>query len=337
MKKILKIILGLVALLLVVVGGFVGSKVASWPPTYPEVKAPDLKTSSDPAVIARGKYIVNALAHCGACHSPFAEYSALEPGSEPSFKGGFEWHMGPLGTLRAPNITPDEATGIGGYSDAQLARALRHGVGKDDRGLLFMMAVGPMSDEDLIAAMSYIRSVPAVSNKVPAHEVGLLGKVLFQGPMEFFQHPHTYPQPEFVRESATPSAGRGKYLAEGPAGCIGCHSQYQPKDGQVEFVGTLMSGAGEPQPDEFDPEHEFAGPNLTMDPDTGHLTTWSKETFVQRFGAGRVHKGSPMPWETYRNMTPSDVESLWLYLKSLPPTKNDVGPPRRKAGWKPEG
>jgi mono/diheme cytochrome c family protein len=337
MKKLIKILLGLIVLFLVVVGGFVGMNVASWQPTYPDVEKPDIKATDDPEVIARGKYIVNALSHCGACHSPMDEYLALEPGAESTFKGGHEWHMGPLGTIRSTNITPDEATGIGSYTDAELARALRHGVGKDDRGLLFMMAVGPMSDEDLVAVMSYMRSVPAVANEIPASEIGLMGKVLFQGPMEFFQHPHTYPMPEYVAESETASAGRGKYLAEGPAGCIGCHSQYEPKDGQVEFTGTLMSGSGAPQPDETDETFEFSGPNLTMDPDTGHLTQWTTEQFAERMKAGRVHTGSPMPWETYRNMTDADIESLWLYLESLPPTNYVTGPPRREAGWKPEG
>jgi mono/diheme cytochrome c family protein len=335
MNKPLKIVLGLVTATVVALGGFVGMKAASWQPTYPDIAKPNLAATDDPKVVERGEYIVNALAHCGACHSPFDEYLALEAGNAPSFKGGHEWHMGPLGTIRSTNISSDEATGIGSYTDGELARAIRHGVAQDDRGLLFMMAVGPMSDEDLIAVMSYLRTVPAVSNEVARSEVGLLGKVLFQGPMEFFQHPHTYPQPEYVKESDTPSVGRGKYLAEGPGGCIGCHSSYAPQDGQVAFVGQLMSGAGEPQPDETEPEFEFAGPNLTMDPDTGHLTEWSKEQFTKRLKAGRVYKGSPMPWETYRNMTDADLESLWLYLESLPPTKNLVGPPRRKAGWKP--
>jgi hypothetical protein len=42
-----------------------------------------------------------------------------------------------------------------------------------------------------------------------------------------------------------------------------------------------------------------------------------------------------MPWETYRNMTREDLESLWLWVQSIPPTKRITGPLRREAGWKP--
>lgn len=75
-----------------------------------------------------------------------------------SLAGGHEWHMDPLATVRSPNITPD-ATGIAEYSDGELARVIRHGVKRDDTGALFMMAVGPMSDDDLVAVMSYLRTV----------------------------------------------------------------------------------------------------------------------------------------------------------------------------------
>lgn len=339
MKKLLKILGALVALLLLGAGGFVGLKVSSWQPTFPDTPTPDIAASDDPEVIARGKYLVNSLNHCGACHSPAEDYIALQPGEESSLEGGHEWHMGPLGTIRSANITPDEATGIGSWTDAQVARAIRHGVDREGRGLLFMMSVGPMSDDDLIATISYLRTIESVSNEVAEHEVGVMGKILFQGPMDFFARPHDYASilPTYVAEGDAPSVERGEYLAIGPAFCAGCHSPYSADSGEVRFVGQVMSGGQAPFPDETEPTFEFSAPNLTADPDTGHIAQWTKEQYMERMKAGRVHKGSPMPWETYRNMTDADLESIWLYIESLPPTNNLVGPPRREAGWKAEG
>jgi hypothetical protein len=43
-----------------------------------------------------------------------------------------------------------------------------------------------------------------------------------------------------------------------------------------------------------------------------------------------------MPWDTFKQMTDSDLESIFLYLRSLPPTHRLTGPGRRPAGWKPQ-
>lgn len=166
-----------------------------------------------------------------------------------------------------------------------------------------------------------------------------MGKVLFQSAMGFFAEPHDYSSwgPAFVPPGEA-SVERGRYLAEGPAFCVGCHSDYE-YEGQIQFVGQLNSGnANAPFPDETEEGMEFAAPNLTPDPETGHLNGWTQEQFFERFReTGRVHAGSPMPWESYQNLTDEDVESLWLYLQSLPPTHKITGPPRREAGWKADG
>jgi mono/diheme cytochrome c family protein len=331
LKKGLKIVgigVGIVALL---AGGFVAKNVATWRPMFPDHPMPSgIEASDDPAVIATGKYLVDHVSHCGACHSPAESYTSLKPGEPAELKGGHEWHMGPLGTIRSVNITPDEATGIGKYTDAELARAIRHGVAKDGRGLLFMMGVGPTSDEDLIAIISYLRTVEPVANAVPESEVGVLGKVLFQTAMGFFASPHDYSAnaPKYAAPGSA-SIERGTYLAEGPGWCVSCHTEYAFEDGSLTFVDSKGSGGVEPFPDETDPAFEFAAPNITK---VGHMKGWDKEAFVKRFRGGRVHKGSPMPWESYAGMTDTDIESLWLWVQSLPDSTKNVGPVRRERG-----
>lgn len=329
MKSALRFLAVLVAAALAAVAALVATCALRWPREYPDTPMPDITASDDPAVIERGAYLFNAVAHCSACHSPASEYTTSTRGSVVVPKGGHEWHMGPIGTLRSSNITPDEKTGVGAWSDGEIARAIRHGVRRDGTAALFMMSVGPMSDEDLTALVSYMRTIPAVENSIAPHDVSLLGKVLFQGPMGFFAEPHDYPIPTFVREGEV-SLERGRYLAEGPAFCAGCHSDMK-YDGRFEFDGPLCSGnLGNPFPDETEPEFAFYAPNLTPDPETGHITAWTKEQYLQRFRTGRVYRGTPMPWESYSNLTDADLESIWLYLRALPPTKKAVGDLRRK-------
>jgi mono/diheme cytochrome c family protein len=330
MKKVLKILAVFVGICLATVAVVVASCALRWPPSYPDTPMPAIEASDDPVVIERGAYLFNSVAHCAACHSPMSDYLASGPESPAVPKGGHEWHMGPIGTLRSANITQDEKTGVGAWTDAELARAIRHGVRRDGTPALFMMSVGPSSDEDLTALISYMRTIPAVEHAVAPHEIGLLGKVLFQGPMGFFAEPHDYPIPPFVREGEV-SVERGHYLAEGPGFCGGCHSDFKYDDTLV-FEGQTCSGnLSNPFPDETEEGFVFYAPNLTPDSETGHITTWTKEQFMSRFRTGRVYRGSPMPWESYQGLTDADLESIWLYLRSLPPTSKKIGDLRRSA------
>ena len=94
-----------------------------------------------------GEYVVHS---CAGCHG--AGYSGGKiPGMPPSFP-------------QAGNITPDEATGIGGWSEADFIRALREGVRPDGTKLDPFMPVQltkHMTDTELKAAYLYLRSVPA--------------------------------------------------------------------------------------------------------------------------------------------------------------------------------
>jgi hypothetical protein len=275
-KKLLKILGVLVGVSVATVAAVVATCALRWPPSFPDAPMPAITASDDPAVVERGAYLFDSVAHCGACHSPLSDYLESEPDAPVVPKGGHEWHMGPIGTLRSANITQDEKTGIGTWSDAEIARAIRHGVRRDGSPALFMMSVGPMSDDDLTAIVSYMRTIPAVEHAVAPHEIGLLGKVLFQGPMGFFAEPHDYATPPFTREGDV-SIERGRYLAEGPAFCTGCHSDIKYDD-RIEFDGQLGSGnLGGPFPDETEEGFVFYAPNLTPEPETGHITSWTQE------------------------------------------------------------
>jgi mono/diheme cytochrome c family protein len=331
LRKVLKIVGVLVVLLLVVAAAGYAYVSMTWDRDYSSTPLPAIAASTDPAVIARGEYVVHAIAHCSACHLLASEPKGASIDWDKGMAGGYTWEVPLFGTFVAANITPDVETGIGGMSDGELARAIRYKVDRQGRILPFMwFGVGQMSDEDLTAVVSYLRSRPAVRHVNGPESWGFMAKAISGGLV-----PPVGPPPASVPPGTGPSLARGRYLAEGPAACGTCHTPRDPLTLAVN--GAPFSGNDQPEPDGANTGFEFVTPNLTPDPDTGHVTGWDEDTFLRRLHGGRVHAGSPMPWENYQRMTEDDVRSIYRYLRSLPPAKHLIGPPHRKAGDAPSG
>lgn len=294
---------------------------------YGGVATPKIVASTDPDVIAHGDYVVHALAHCSACHQPAHIVKKRELTlNRTDLRGGYAMEAGPFGTFHAANLTSDAETGLGKVSDGVLARAVRHGVDRHGRFAPMMaLAVGNMSDEDLIAVISYLRTLPPKRNPVPADEWGFVAKALAGQFRPHDEKPLKHVPPGGV------SVERGAYLANGPTGCYNCHSERDPMNG-FAFKGPLFAGNPMAEPDETNEAYEIAAPNLTPDKETGRMAGWSEEEFIQRFKAGRLVKGSVMPWENFAQMTEDDKRSIYRYLTSLAPVKRDVGPSRRAKG-----
>ncbi len=177
----------------------------------------------DPAVIERGRYLVQGPAHCAQCHSGAVREHPEQVLTTP-LQGCFEFAMGPIARTWAANLTPDPETGIGRSTDAELARAIRTGVLADGRYSLFMaVSAAKPSDEDLVAILSYLRSVPPVRNPVPAGEWGPLGKVMLA---LITIAPADGGAPAHVPPSEAPSPEDGAYLADHVALCTACHSEF---------------------------------------------------------------------------------------------------------------
>lgn len=215
---------------------------------------------------------------------------------------------GPFGTFYPANLTPDPETGLGKLSDAQVARVIRHGVAPDGMlDPLMTFAVGPIADEDLVAVISYLRSIKSVKNAVPKDEWGFLAKALAG---KF--NPNMAKAPAFVKEKeGEPSVERGEYIANGPALCAGCHSPYDVADG-FKLKGEKFSGSFQADPDPFEDGMEIQEPNITK---KGVLANFDEQQFVDRFKkGGRAFKGSKMPWENFAKMTEDDLKSIYRYL-----------------------
>lgn len=273
--------------------------------------------SSDPAVVARGRYLVRGPAHCADCHTAPEEVAALEAGGEVPLSGGKSFGL-PVGTFYAPNLTPD-ATGIARYSDEEIARILRHAVRPDGRAVLPFMPFANLADDDLAAIVSYLRAQPAVQHVVPAHRVNTLGRVVKAWVIE----PRGPSGPVPASMKPEPTAAYGKYLANHVANCVGCHTKMDLRTG--ELTGPLFGG-GAIHPANDGSKKKFVTPNLTPDPTWGWITGWSEDVFVARMKLGRVHAGSPMPWHAFKRMNDDDLRALYRYFRTLPPVAGGPDP-----------
>jgi mono/diheme cytochrome c family protein len=314
-----KILITLLVLVAVVVAG-VAIFVASRQNLKFDAPFPAVATSTDTTAIARGRYVVRNLANCDVCHGDTTQRAAIMAGAEVPLSGGYHWDI-PPGTFYARNITPDAETGIGTFSDGAIARALRHGVGSDGRALLPFMEMQGLSDEDLAAVVSYLKTQPPVHNLVPAHRYTLLGKVVKATVLANPVGPRETP-PKASPRGATLENGR--YLVESVGNCWACHTQRDEKTG--ELVGPRFGGATG-FTEASDPGHVWAPPNITRDSTTGRLGQMTEDEFVTRFRAGRLLPGSPMPWQGFMRMSDEDLRAVYTYLRSVPPVRRDVGPP----------
>jgi mono/diheme cytochrome c family protein len=306
------------AIVVLLAGAAVLYAVVSYARPWP-VPVPATRASPDPAVLARGRYIVYGPGRCADCHAPDSARPALASGEEAALSGG-PGETTYLGTWTAPNLTPDPATGIGAVSDGELARMLRYGVDRDGRiALPFMDAYKDLTEEDLTAVISFLRAQPAVPGTPPVRHVNLLGKIA----LTYFIRPYAPDGPPPERLTPEPSAAYGRYLAHALAGCAACHTARNLRTG--EYLSPFFSG-GLPFKSRAHPGQVYVSPNLTPDPETGHITSWTEDAFVQRFRRGLLIPDSPMPWGGFTRMTDTDLRALYRYLRSLSPAHHAVGP-----------
>jgi mono/diheme cytochrome c family protein len=171
----------------------------------------------------RGAYLVEAMAHCGECHTPRNLAFALN--NRQKFGGAVQagW--------RAYNITPDKSGGVGSWSDADLAHYLSLGHA-DGRGT----AAGPMGEavdeslsylkpSDITAMVSYLRTVPAEHSDLPEPRSN--------------PAPASYAQGVAANANANANANpHGRAVYEGA--CAGCHgwTGISPVIGYATLIGT---------------------------------------------------------------------------------------------------
>ncbi|NJM07558.1 cytochrome c, partial [Candidatus Gracilibacteria bacterium] len=129
-----------------------------------------LVLQSNPQLIADGERFGQS---CVGCHSSNGQL----PMTGQKFFGA-EGGVSPVGTLWAANLTPAH---LGEWSDGELIRAIREGIGRDGRSLLIMpsAAFRNMSDADVLALVAYLRAQPAAGAASPPRQINVIGAILF--------------------------------------------------------------------------------------------------------------------------------------------------------------
>jgi mono/diheme cytochrome c family protein len=123
----------------------------------PEPDPSGFKTPEQKAMVERGRYLFT-IASCAYCHNP-------------NGSGGQKISWRPFGTLWSRNITSDVRTGIGGWTDEQVTRAIRSGITPDGRTLHWQGMTwdhaSNWDEEDIRALVAYLRMLPPVARQVP--------------------------------------------------------------------------------------------------------------------------------------------------------------------------
>ena len=265
----------------------------------------------DFAQIERGRYLT-IVGDCAACHTL--------PGSGHAYAGGRAIET-PFGDILAPNITPDQQTGIGAWTDDEFVNAMQNGTGRNGKLLFPAMPYTyytRVTREDVLAIRAYLNTVPAVQNAVNADQLPfplnirqsmIIWKRLFFRPGEF-------------RANAGKSEewNRGAYLAEGLGHCGLCHT---PKN----FLGgdetsRMLRG--------YALQGWFAA-DITDYARRG-LGAWSNDDIATYLKTGRTPTSiaTGLMAETISqstsHMSDADLKAIATYLKDQPGQSADDNP-----------
>lgn len=217
----------LIACALVLVAGLVSAfTIAVWRP------APAMPLNQPDGDPLRGAYLAR-LAGCVACHTA-AEGEA--------FAGGVPLES-PFGTFVSPNITPDPDVGIGRWTRAEFARAVRQGISPEGHAYYPSFPYefyGEMTNRDIADLWAAINALPEVQDAAAGHEVefpfNMRVGLKFWRPLFERRYDHS-PDP-----NRSVSWNRGKYMVEGVAHCGACHTPRNLAGG----LQTAESLAGNP-------------------------------------------------------------------------------------------
>ena len=286
---LIRVVLFLVAVLLV---AFATAYVASSKKLHRtfEIDVRPVTPATDLAAIAAGHHLAS-IRGCDSCHGR-------------DFGGGMVMDNFPMGRVYGPNLTTGQG-GLGGVlTNADWARAIRHGIAHDGHPLVIMPAKDytAVSDQDIAAIVGYIKSLPPVDRQVPAIAMGPVARVLlavgkFRLSADVIDHTQVLPPP-VVPVGITPEYGH--YLA---TTCTGCHNP--------NFSGGKIQ--------EGPPDWPLAA-NLTRG-EGSRIAGWSEADFITTLRTMKAPDGKPvspvMP-AVFGQMDDTELKALWAYLQTLP-------------------
>lgn len=288
----------------------------------PQAAARGAGLPAEPA--ARGAYLAR-VGHCAGCHTA--------PGGPP-LAGGRPVAT-PFGSVPAANLTPDPATGLGGWTVDDLARALRHGRRPDGRLIHPVCpteAFALLDPADVAALHAHLQAQapvvqPRAGGSLPAllrQPLALAGwRALYRRPPELPADPPA-PRPGDPPWTADTAAewARGAYLVRGPAHCQACHVQRNALGGPSDLRG------GGPMP-----ARDWFAPSLHDNAEAG-VGDWPIDEIVALLRDGHAPRGlaqGPMAQVVLgstQHLSAADLRAMALYLQRLAPAAAvPPGPP----------
>lgn len=250
---------------------------------------PQLTTTITSQLVADGERLARTCASCHAASGQLPLTGQDFLGAESGLAIGDYW---------APNLTP---AGLADWSDGEIGRAIREGVGRDGRSLLYMPSATfrNMSDRDVLALLAYLRAQPAMGKPRPVRRFNVLGAILIATliPDESFSAQPALAQP-VVAPPRGPTEAYGGYLVSS-LGCQSCH-------------GANLTGG---TPGDFNPP---SGPNLTTLPQ--RLTVVA---FIALLRTGTYANGqrlsTGMPWQGLAGLSDDDLRAIYTHLEHVGP------------------
>jgi mono/diheme cytochrome c family protein len=260
-----------------------------------------------PDLLERGRYLGEVVAFCGACHHTFGP--GMQPIAGMSLAGGRVFEERGMRAV-APNITQDRETGIGDWTDVQIADAIRNGHRPDGSLIGPPMPVESyrgISDRDLAALVAWLRTVPSVRHAVTE-----------RSRYSFALTPAGPPVTSVPDPPADDPVARGRYIAVNLAHCMDCHSA-QFSEGRADpngrgARGLVLEG----------PWGAVQAANISSHPSEG-IGRWSDEQVLGAITRGVSADGRrlapPMGGRApvWAGMAPEDLSAMIAYLRSLPP------------------
>ncbi len=286
-----------------------GSAISDTIPVWELAGDPD---SDEP--VERGAYLAR-VGNCVTCHTE-------EDAEETDFMAGGPPVEADFGTFYGTNITPDPDHGIGGWSEGDLARALREGRGPD--GTHFYPAFPytsftGMSDGDVADLYAFLMEVPPVARENRPHDLPWYMSVrtaVAAWNAFNFREGRFQQDPERDEEW-----NRGAYLSRAVAHCSECHSSRTTSGGvdeDLRYAGTSEGMDGDPVP------------NITPHDETG-IGGWSERHLTRYLDFGMDpdgdFAGGSMGAVISRGtsyMTDDDRRVLVRYIRSLEPIDHSV-------------
>lgn len=294
--------------------------------------------ASDNALVERGHYLAE-IGQCIECHTPprdeYSDLSALTFEQSVTFltryvdaidtdnqllAGGRPLDLGPMGIIFSPNITPDEETGIGSWTDKQIETAIRLGIRPNGDKLHPIMAVntyGKWTSEDMAAIIAFLHSIPAVKHEINRDTIF---RDTYDGDpataLDGF---------EIADAQPTDPIERGQYLIDNVMRCTDCHTPLDPETGIPDLSRYLGGG----QPFDLGPFGTIYSANISPDVATG-IGAWSDQQISRVLHEGiRINNRHVivMPWQGYSAITDEDLQVVLAYLRSINPVENEVPAP----------